>query len=445
MSVKMHPSFLLESQTVLDAEIDFLIQFDKLNSLLLWYVGEKWCAFPSFIEEYEVRLPKKLISDRIIFPDEDGQHSMKNLGSLIPPYADGGFKPDSYITLSLHRDVTLKELTVRVAEIQRFQQPLLKFYEVLVFFKNEGTLFGKYLQEYLHSQASQEFPVVSSAIPAFAPALQPSKDEASEGISMETFVSGIEHAHERIHHVMSGTLTYLEMPAGIDQLNDMDIEREVAILHRYAELSKSEFSDPSGVQSMLELPQYITQCEHIKEVCKQYVLTACLQDPNFQEMLKIIEENSSTEARSNLTLNRAKELVGRLKGILCLTEKPSSKYLKIFKTMRDSAFFYHFTDEKNFYGKQGLIMFRQQYDLITAQLQHEQYDEQVLNQLEPAFEAIGPFMYKDRDFTQLMTAVTDVANPEDNLKHLETVNSNMTTIQKWFSRAEVRTRIIIIK
>ena len=433
MSVEMHPSFLLESQTVLNAEINFIIQFDKLNSLLLWYVGEKWCAFPSLIGEYEVRLPKKLISDHISFPDEDGQHSMKNLGSLIPPYADGVFKPYSYITLSLHRDVTLKELTVVVTEIERFQQPLSKYHEVLVFFKNEGTFFGKYLQKYLDCQVSQESPVVSSDVRGFVPALHPSKDETPKGISMETFVKGVEHARKLIHHVMSGMATFSEMTAGNDEmLNDLDIEREVAILHSYAELSKSKFSDPIGVQSMLELPQYIKQCENIKEVCEQYMLTACLQDPNFKEMLKIMEESSSNIARSNLTSKRAKELVGRLKEIL-----PSSKYLNIFKAMRDSAPFYHFMNEKSFHGEQGLAMFRQQYQLITAQLQHEHYDEQVLNQLEPAFKAIGPFMHKNINFTELMTAVTDVANPEDNLKHLETVNTNMMTIQKWFSRAGV--------
>lgn len=441
MSAKIHPLLLLEYQAVLDALMDFCKYFDKLNVLLLLYFGNKWCTFSSSMEEYGVRLPERLhhsISKYVSFPDQDGHHLMENLGSLIPPYADGDFKPGVNITLRLHRDVTFKELRSLVTEMQTFQQPLL-FHQDLVFFKNEATLFNRYLQDYLDSQVSQVVPEVSSNFPGFLPTIPSANDEAPQGTSMETFVKGLEYAHELIFRVMSGTVTYSEMTAGDDQmLKDMDTEREFAILRTYAELSNSEFSDQlSGVQSILELPQYITHCENIQKACEQYHLKGCLQDSSFQEMLKIMEENSSNEVRSKITPNGAKELMGKVKKILCLTEKSSSKYLNIFEAMMNSVPFYQFVKEKNFYGEQGQAMFRQQYQLITAQLQHEHYDEQVLNQLEPAFKAIVPFMNSNQNFTQLMTAVTDFANPEDNLKHLETVNANIMTIQKWFSRAEV--------
>ena len=81
-------------------------------------------------------------------------------------------------------------------------------------------------------------------------------------------------------------------------------------------------------------------------------------------------------------------------------------------------------------------MFQQQYQLITAQLQHEEYNETVLNHLYAAFMFIKPFMDTHQNFHQLMSQVTslDVTN---GLKQLETVNTNITLIQLWFSRAGV--------
>ena len=87
-------------------------------------------------------------------------------------------------------------------------------------------------------------------------------------------------------------------------------------------------------------------------------------------------------------------------------------------------------------------MFQQQYQLITAQLQHDEYDETVLNHLYAAFKIIEPFMDTHQSFQQLMSKVTslDVTN---GLKQLQTVNTNINLIQLWFSRAEVGIMVVV--
>ena len=82
-------------------------------------------------------------------------------------------------------------------------------------------------------------------------------------------------------------------------------------------------------------------------------------------------------ARSLLTPLQAAEKMKRVKEILCLEGKMSSRCLDVFAAMRDSAAFYQFVRDKQFFGQQGQAIFLQQYQLITAQLQHEEYDEQV--------------------------------------------------------------------
>ena len=390
--------------------IGFCEQLDKLNSLLLWYITTKWCSLPSILEEYGVNIPPKIKTfiKNISFPDQNGHHSMKDLGTnIIPHYRKGVFKPDWDISVRLHREVTLNELVTIVQEIDDFLIPLKPHYQVLVFFKSEGILFNKYMK---NSQKSS---------------------------SLDAFLNAIEHSSKLINRVMSGTATYSEITAGDQQfLKYLDIEREFALLCKYASLCGST-SDESGVQSMLELPQYKIHTENIKKACKQYHLDVCLKDQNFINLLKIMKDNSSIEVRSKMTPNKAKSIMNRVKTTLCLTEKTHTKCLKIFEVVMNSIEFYRFINEKKFHGE-GQASFFQQYELITAQLQHEDYEEDVLNQLKPAFKVLTIFMDQDQSFAQLMKQVTNLPNPVDNLKHLETINGNVMTIQKWFSRAEVR-------
>lgn len=132
----------------------------------------------------------------------------------------------------------------------------------------------------------------------------------------------------------------------------------------------------------------------------------------------------------------ASEKMKRVKRILCFSSHTDPKCLEIFAAVTDSAAFYQFVKEKHFYGKEGQENFLKQYELITAQLQHEDYDEQVLNHLRAAISVISPFM-EATSFTQLMKDV-NLLNSVNCLKQLETVNSNITLIRLWFSRAEVR-------
>lgn len=436
-------SLFLQDKDVVVVLNGFYKFFDQLNFLLLWYIENKWCSFPSLIEEYGIHLPAKvqdIVTSQVSFPDQEGQHYMQQLGTPILPYVDGCFKLGCDISLRLHKDMTFNKLSILVQEVKSFQQPLREYHNALVVFKNEGTLFKEYLQNYLDSQAPQDdlSSEFSSPSSFSSSPVAITKHEESQEISMETFVSGLEHANALILHVMAGSATYSEITAGdVQMLKDLDIETEFTILSRYAKLSGADFSGESGLKAILELPQYAICCENIKNVCEQYHLTSCLKDSSFMELMKIVEESSSVIVRSKMTPNEAKLKMDKMKEILCLTEKSGSKHLKIFEALMDSAPFYQFVNEKNFYGKQGQDLFLQKYQLITAQLQHEDYDEQVLNQLKPAFKIISPFMNSEQTFTQLMTAVTNLVNPVDDLTHLEVVNTNIMTIQKWFSRAEV--------
>ena len=126
-----------------------------------------------------------------------------------------------------------------------------------------------------------------------------------------------------------------------------------------------------------------------------------------------------------------------IKTSLCLEGAANFNCLQIFPVVANSAVFYQFIQEKQFAGEKGQALFQQQYQLITAQLQHEEYDDNVLNQLRAGFVFMSPFMDHEQSFKDLMTKITRL-DTSHGLKQLETVNENITLVRLWFSRAEVR-------
>ena len=487
-------TLVVHFQDVQKVKTTFLGDFELLNALLLRYIpGQpdvKWCSLPTLLEEYGVCLPPKaqpLIANKLKFPGQGGQIPDDQLGTPLHPSTNGLFAPGHDISLRLHKMLTLKELSGLVRAVDLFQRPLMDYLTMLVFFKlNKSALFDKYLRFHLKkitdvqlkelrahekfhefkfsgfpslaSPSSAATPLGSFAQPSFAPPLgsfapppgsfapssfaPPSaKQDPGQGLPMDSLVKALESTRNLMGKIMLGSATYVEIIAEDKlMLQRLDIEREFAILSEYvlvSNLSNDHYKGLGGVQSMLELFQYSAHIKNIHSVCSQYHLKECTSDPLLQELVEIMQDYEHEMDRSNMTPLEAVEKMRRVKEILCLGEKTSSKCLDIFAAMADSAAFYQFVRDKQFYGQQGQAIFLQQYQLITAQLQHEEYDDQVLNHLFAAFKVITPFMDGKKEFTKLMEEVTAL-NAVNGLKQLETVNANITLIRLWFSRAEVR-------
>ena len=192
-----------------------------------------------------------------------------------------------------------------------------------------------------------------------------------------------------------------------------------------------------GMKCMIQLFQFTSHISQINNVCEQYRLEQCLEDEKMKRINLIVKEIESIETRNRLTPIEAKNNLEIIQEALCLEQCNNFRCLDLFQAVSDSAAFYQFLKDKKFDGSKGQTRFLEQYQLITAQLQHEEYDENVLNQLRPAYQFIVPFLETHISLNELMNKVTklDVTN---GLKQLKTVNENITLIGLWFSRAEVR-------
>jgi len=417
--------------------------FEQLNALLIKYIpGQpeaKWCTLPSLLADCGVALPPKLLdlmSRHVLFPGEENSKMADLLDNPLSPNTTGIFQPGHDISLKLTKALTIRDLSTLVQGLEAFLQPVMDVLDMLVFFKlHHSEMFDKYLQVHLRKESESEakerrstssMSAFSFSVPVFPATSMQSRSEhesAGEGLPLRVLLRAMNSTRELIMKLMQGTATYFEIIAGGElNLEKLNIEREFAALHSfsaYLKLPLASYEGLTGVRSMLELFQYIHHIQTIHSVCEQYQLQGCLHDSQLQELLRLVEELSTEESRAKLTPLEASRKMERAKKILCLDSKARPCCLDLFTAVRDSAAFYQFVRDKRFVGHKGQAVFRQQYQLITAQLQHEEYDETVLNHLYAAFNFIGPFMDTRQDFHSLMLQVTrlDVTN---GLKQLET-------------------------
>ena len=446
----------------------FLTAFEELNILLIKYIpikaDTKWCTLPSLLQDWGVALPSHLldpIEQHVVLPGRDKAGEL--LETPLPPNTSGRFKPPGQdILLKLTKAFTLHNLSKVVKGLQRFLRPLLDVLDMLVFFKlYPSRIFNEYLQFYLRKESETEVKEKCSVrksekweqhnvatipaslhsplptLPSVTMQSHPDDQSSVEGIPLDVLRRAMKRTLDLVIKLMEGTAAYSDLIAkGKLNLEKLDIEQELSTLCK----SAMHFKPPvnlceglTGVRSILELFQYIHHIQTIYSVCEQYQLQGCLRDRQLVELGELVKELSSEESRAKLTLLEASKKMEKVRHILCQAS-PSS--LELFTAVVDSTAFYQFVRDKKFVGEKGQAVFQQQYQLITAQLQHEEYNETVLNHLYAAFKIIEPFMNQDQSFHQLMSQVTrfDVTN---GLKQLKTVNTNITLIQLWFSRTEV--------
>ena len=222
----------------------------------------------------------------------------------------------------------------------------------------------------------------------------------------------------------------------------MDVPYELQILQAFPFPGIDQRKDMGGTRSILQLIQFADYIDNIHCVCEQYQISGCLSDEGMKRLLGIHSVLVSEEGKTELNAIRSEEYLAEIRKILDLTEE-NRHALGIFAVVKDSADFYQFLKEKNFRGTEGASFFMQQHTLITSHLQHEEYNEQILNHLLVAFRYMSPFLDTEQSLPQLMKEVyrncgqQAVKGGSTDFVQLRTVNNNVHLVRLWFSRAEV--------
>lgn len=409
------------------------------------------------MREYGIEIPENIsipLSEQIVFPGEDISTYGPLMVHPLQPSITGVFSPGHDVCLQLTRDVVLKELSCLVEDLDKLLSPIQNYLELLVFFcLHKSAIFDTYLRFQLRENmrnVKEEDHDLRERIGSMSVSLFGSMRKVNEsfrqpsrGIPWPVLQTSLAETQKLILNIVKGTARYNEITAGDTLMLDrMDVDAEFHMLANYTkhtDVDIEDFDGLRGIQCMLELFQYTHHINTIYSVCEQYHLYGCLKDSRLQQVKEIADELVKEGRRDQLTAKEATEMMQKIIKGLCLRQITSTSYdkqpLSLFQVVADSAMFYQFVKDKEFYGEEGQDLFRQQYDLITAQLQHEEYNEVVLNHLLTAFIIISPFLDDEQDFESLMMAVNDMKITTGRLE-LNTVNKNIHLVKLWFSRAE---------
>jgi len=364
-----------------------------------------------------------------------------SLENPIPSSVSGSFRPPGEVQLEISRDMTAAALKKLVAALASFLQPITDLDFLSFFSLNESEIFDKHLKLQLkkldNSDECINAPPPSLSLMSISLVVEP----VFTGVNVAQLAKALDITKNFIVRLIVGNASYVEIVAeGSLSLRQLDIDQEFNILGDYASVARIEIEAGAskgldGVKALLQLFQYTRHIQVIHSVCQQFNMVNCLEDPNLKELVELVE--TLEENRENLTAKEAIDKMKKVITVLCLETGQSLRFLDLFSAVQDSADFHKFVvQEKQFVGNQGQELFHQQFQLITTQLQHEEYNEAVLNHLFAAFRLITPFTNTEQDFTCLMLSVASL-NAMDARRQLETVNRNINLIRLWFSRAEV--------
>ena len=400
----------------------------------------------SFLANYGVKLPPNLNShfaSSIVLPDENPDNpEFEFMEVKIKLLHDAKFKAGEKALVAIAKGLTLKKLCELVQEVETTLQPINPYLDMMVFFTlHKSTMFRVYLSHILDKERqSLSQPHRSSAYFVFSS----TRDDTSME-EMKLLGDALESTEELLYRVVTGIATHLEVTAcGKLSLQPLAIEREFEILalflpqlqKKHPDLRVLKSAGLEGVKNMLELFQFEHHITDMHNVFEKYDMQGCLNDKNFLMLLDIRKELSDESRKAQLTALQATEKLQTVKSALCLHIKEDRMCLKIFPAICDSVEFYRFLEEKREKGKDT---FENEYQLITTQLQHEDYDEHVLNHLGSAYGYVQPFLQKEQSLQDLMQQVLRF-DADSAVMELETVNSNILLVQLWFLRSEVRKR-----
>ena len=395
-------------------------KFDVIKSFLVQHAQgstRKSCLLHEVLEKYKVNIPRDIKS----FIEEKLSVSLvkkDNISVNQEQYLNFCIGNDN-TPLHLNEDCTLLDLINISNSMESFQKPFYEYLKELVYFSLENSELFDY---FVRNQFMKKGKYTSMQL-------------SEESISADEFAAIIRDAKLNIRKIVQGIAKYSDISSCTVLETTGVMKKEFSILDNYIKdfgLLDSFKRELLASKNMIQLFHYSSCIASLCEIIKTFdSFVAIRKDDDTSTLLNISNKINSYESR-NLTARESQSHLSKIWSILDLTEKKQD-CLYIFTPILESKAFFKFLHSQNFFGKKGDEIFQEKYGLITAQLQHEEYNETVLNHLLTAYRLMAPFL-KPESLPKLMSDVQNFYEKKDALK---TVIDSLTDIHTWFSKAEV--------
>ena len=395
-------------------------KFGVIKSILVQHAQgstRKSCLLHELLENYKVNIPrdiKSFIEKKLSDSDEKtgnisvSQEQYFNLciGNDNPP-------------LHLNEDCTLLDLSNISSSMESFQNPFREHLKELVYFSLENSELFDY---FVRNQFMKEGKYTSMQL--------------SEGsINADEFGLIINDAKLYMKKIVQGKAKYSDISPCTVLKTTSVMKKEFSILDNYIKdfgLPDTFKHELLASKCMIQLFHYSSFIVSLCEIIKTFDSFAGIRKDESTFSLLSISHSINSKENKSLTARDSQSYLSKIWSILEVIEE-NQDCLYIFTPILQSKAFFKFLYSQNFFGKNGDERFQEKLGLITAQLQHEEYNETVLNHLLTAYRLMVPFL-KPESLPKLMS---DVQNFYENKAALDIVIDNLTDIRTWFSKAEV--------
>ncbi|KAI6653727.1 hypothetical protein LOD99_3231 [Oopsacas minuta] len=259
-------------------------------------------------------------------------------------------------------------------------------------------------------------------------------------LSIESFASAVTQTYIWLENVIQEKSTFADIRP-IFELLDLQVLNVDLIKSQFRKFPRfSSLTRDLNFMDMFELLQYRAHLPAIKRVCDAYSLTRFTDSHEYRKINQYSEKLQDDKLVDVLTIETASTYLNDLRRCLSGT---SPRRLRIFEVMLSAKEFYNFLvdPENEYYKTERRKLFFDEIEIITGDLQNQDYNDKILSHLQIAYNFIIPFCFKDLSFPKLMQRIAseEYKNGEESgFEQLETVNRNIQQIRLWFiiSRGE---------
>ena len=439
------PSYLLTNeenctQRIAKQARRFEDLFLQMNlTLILSLQGyELFITLHNLLHKYQIDVPAE-ITQHLILPqasvDKSGLRNANELQAIVVS------STKHKVCIHVKQTTMLHMLDTLVNDhLVNFMQPLKDYISILTFFHfYHSRIFNEYINMQLRILLE---PSQKKRPENFILGIDDGNDDESTPKVLTTHIlaEATGQAVKQLVNLIEGKSTYSEVVAfGQINIEQLDIDAEFGVFSTFSKLKLVPIQSECGLDGLKHLLKLFQLPDHIDciyNVCEQFNLEGCLNDPTVSLLCEKATYLKSKQSKGEISLSQAIELLKSLNDSLCYSSPDDEKCIELFKLIINCIPFRNFILEMKFDREDGQVIFQQQYQLVTAQLQHEEYNENVLNHLFAAMKLMAPFLDTNQNLKSLMTRVTKL-DWSEGLDTLTTVSENITTIQLWFSRVEV--------
>ena len=209
------------------------------------------------------------------------------------------------------------------------------------------------------------------------------------------------------------------------------------------------FAGLDHTKNLIRFLSVVKQIQNLSYLFLEFKMEGCLEDEDFKTLMKFVKKfhitsesggrdcSQETHDIESLTPSQATEHLHLIRSKLHLKTEQHYKCLDIIPVITSSNKLYDFFEKRHFLEEEGRGIFQSTYDLVTRQLQHEEYEQGVLNYFGACFHFLYPMFQKKQNLRQMMDALLQI-NPSAAVVQLQSVNANLTQLEIWFDKTKVR-------